>query len=149
MRTGRLHHSSSSCTFSLHLWMIRDQMSCTGDDSKVSIQFSFGEMIFPTSKCFQSSAAQIQNYRKSLHFAHHQLRPSVATWRHLAFENRLDADEGRLIQGKSWTRVEIRGKELGSFPLTSVSRSDTLLSSVLSPPLLKAKIILSSSAGKD
>ena len=68
-----------------------------------------------------------------MQFAHHQLfdprfppggtLPLTGCW--------TDDEEGRLIQGKSWTRVEIQGKELGSFPLTRVGRSDTLLLSVL------------------
>ena len=83
-------------------------------------------MIFPTSNVSNHPVHWIQNYRKSVQFAHHQLfdprfppggtLPLTGCWTD-------DEEGGRLIQGKSWTRVEIQGKELGSFPLTTQGRS--------------------------
>ena len=68
--------------------------------------------------CLDSTRFETIGNGKSVRFAP-QLWPSVATWRHFAFD-RLKTDEGRLIQGKSWTPVEIQGKESASFPLTRV-----------------------------
>ena len=57
-----------------------------------------------------------------MQFAHHQLfDPRFPPGGTLPLTGW--TDEGQLIQGKSWTRVEIQGKELGSFPLTRVGRS--------------------------
>ena len=49
-------------------------------------------------QCFDSIRYKTIGNRKSVRFAP-QLWPSVATWRHFAFD-RLKTDEGRLIQGK-------------------------------------------------
>ena len=50
-------------------------------------------------QCLDSTQFKTIGNRKSVRFAP-QLWPSLATWRHFAFD-RLKTDEGRLIQGKS------------------------------------------------